>query len=254
VKALQMPENPAPALDVRDLSYRFGKREALSGLSLVVPRGGFVALLGPNGAGKTTLFSIVTRFFGSRAGQVGIFGHDLHAEPSLALAAIGVVFQARTVDPDLTVLQNLVYHAALHGLAGASARRRIDALLDRAGLSDRIHSKIATLSGGQTRRIEIARALVHAPRLLLLDEATVGLDLESRRSIGVLVRELVRETGVSVLWATHLLDEIEPDDAVAVMHRGRIVATGSARAIASSSTAGSLEDAFRALTREEGAG
>jgi len=117
-------------------------------------------------------------------------------------------------------------------------------------LRERAAHKVNTLSGGQTRRIEIARALVHAPRLLLLDEATTGLDLSSQRSIAALVRDLRRDTGLSVLWATHLLDEIEPDDAVVVIHRGRVAATGSAKAIANAHGAGSLEDAFRALTRE----
>ena len=118
------PDRDAPALAVRDLTYHFGRRIALSGLSLTVPQGAFVALLGPNGAGKTTLLSVVTRFFRSRPGQVSVFGSDLHETPAAALRSLGVVFQARTVDPDLSVLQNLTYHAALHGLAGHSGSRR----------------------------------------------------------------------------------------------------------------------------------
>ena len=180
-----------------------------------------MALLGPNGAGKTTLFSIVTRLYNNRSGSVAIFGHDLSRDPSPALAELGVVFQARTLDPDLTVRQNLAYHAALHGLSGRAVRTRIETLLARAGLADRIDEKVRVLSGGQARRVEIARALVHAPRLLLLDEPTVGLDLAARSAIVATVRALVLEDGISVLWATHIFEEIAPEDFVYVLHEGQ---------------------------------
>jgi ABC-2 type transport system ATP-binding protein len=253
----------APALQVEAVAHRFGARQALADVSLTVPRGRFVALLGPNGAGKTTLFAIVTRLYHNRLGTVRVFGHDLHRQPSLALAELGVVFQSRTLDSDLTVRQNLTYHAALHGLSGGETRRRIEGLMARVGLAERIDDKVRTLSGGQARRVEIARALVHAPRLLLLDEATVGLDLASRADIVAIVRGLVGDAGLSVLWATHIFDEIEPADQVSVLHRGRIVAAGSASDIAAQSgsgtgsgpsrsgtsgTSGTLAAAFRELT------
>ncbi|MFG1433270.1 ABC transporter ATP-binding protein [Xanthobacter sp. V2C-8] len=240
----------APALEVAHVSHSFGRRKALDDVSLTVPRGRFVALLGPNGAGKTTLFSLVTRLYACRAGAVRIFGHDLARASSAALAELGVVFQSRTLDLDLTVRQNLTYHAALHGLSGAASAARIDELLALVGLAERAGEKVRTLSGGQSRRVEIARALVHRPRLLLLDEATVGLDLASRRAIVALVRALVRDAGLSVLWATHIFDEVEPNDLAHVLHRGRIIAAGEAETIASGT---SLEVAFRALTeRDEG--
>jgi ABC-2 type transport system ATP-binding protein len=237
-----------PALAVEGVGHRFGSRDALLDVSLEVPEGAIVALLGPNGAGKTTFFSVVTRLYHNRTGAVRIFGHDLRREPSRALALLGAVFQSRTLDTDLTVRQNLLYHASLHGIPGREAKRRVDALLERVGLIDRVDDKVRELSGGQSRRVEIARSLVHGPRLLLLDEPTVGLDLESRRAIAGIVRALVAEEGLAVLWATHIFDEVEPTDRVAVLHRGRIIARGLAEAVAGPDA--SLEDSFRRLTAE----
>ncbi|MFG1299433.1 ABC transporter ATP-binding protein [Xanthobacter sp. V3C-3] len=252
------PPAPAPALQIEDVSHAFGARRALDRVSLSVPQGGFVALLGPNGAGKTTLFSLATRLYATRAGRVRLFGRDLDADPCGGLAELGVVFQSRTLDLDLTVRQNLAYHAALHGLAGREAKARIAAMLATVGLEERMDDKVRTLSGGQARRVEIARALVHSPRLLLLDEATVGLDLASRAAIVEIVRRLVAEEGLAVLWATHIFDEVRPDDQVYVLDRGRIIASGTAGAIASAHPAppareaeagtAALEAAFRALT------
>ncbi|GJD97408.1 ABC transporter ATP-binding protein [Methylobacterium iners] len=236
------------ALEVAGVSHRFGARAALSEVSLRVERGRFTALLGPNGAGKTTLFSVVTRLYNNQEGRVAIFGHVLNREPSRALARLGVVFQARTLDTDLTVEQNLLYHASLHGIARRAAKTRIAVLLDRVGLADRRGDKIRTLSGGQSRRIEIARSLIHEPRLLLLDEPTVGLDLESRADIVAIVRALVREEGLSVLWATHIFEEIEAGDDAVVLHKGRIVARGTAGSIAKPGE--TLEAAFRRLVAE----
>lgn len=242
------PHPAGPALDVAAVSHRFGQRAALSDVSLKVERGSFTALLGPNGAGKTTLFSVITRLYNNQQGRVSILGHPLDREPSRALARLGVVFQARTLDTDLTVAQNLSYHASLHGIAGRAARARIDELLERVGLADRRDDKIRTLSGGQSRRIEIARSLMHEPRLLLLDEPTVGLDLESRADIVGIVRALVREEGLSVLWATHIFEEVAPQDDIVVLHKGRVVARGRAGSIGTEGE--SLEATFRRLVAE----
>jgi len=244
--------NESPALDVQGVSHRFGKRAALSNVSLTVPQGALVSLLGPNGAGKTTLFSIVTRLYHNRTGQVRIFGRDIKREPSQALAQLGVVFQSRTLDSDLTVQQNLVYHAALHGIPRREAEPRIRTLLERVDLGDRGNDKIRTLSGGQSRRVEIARSLIHGPRLLLLDEPTVGLDLRSRADIVAIMRRLVREEGLAVLWATHIFDEIAPDNRVVVLHTGRVVAEGLAQDVAAAE--GSLDASFRKLTAPEAVG
>ena len=238
------------ALEITDVSHRFGQRQALRDVSLRVERGAFTALLGPNGAGKTTLFAIITRLYNTREGQVRIFGRELKREPSAALAEMGVVFQKPTLDSDLSVRQNLAYHASLHGMSGRPARQRIEELLARVGLAARAKDKVRTLSGGQSRRIEIARSLVHGPRLLLLDEATVGLDLESRADIVRIVRDLVKEDGLSVLWATHIFDEIEASDSVYVLNAGTIVAHGRSDEISAQGDGATLAEAFRALTRD----
>ena len=245
------------ALAIAHVSHAFGARKALDDVSLTVPQGRFVALLGLNGAGKTTLFSLVTRLYDNVSGRIEIFGHDLRRKPKAALARLGVVFQAKTLDPELTVLQNFTYHAALHGYGKAEGRRRAEHLLERVGLADRLGDKVRNLSGGQSRRIEIARALLHEPRLLILDEPTVGLDIKARAGIVEVVRGLIRDEGLSVLWTTHLFDEIQDGDQVVLLHKGRIVASGTrdeivATAASSGATgaagADSLPAAFRVLT------
>ena len=197
-----------PALSIDGISHSYGPRRALTDINFTVAPASFTALLGLNGAGKSTLFSLITRLFGIQAGRIGIFGHDIGVAPGEALRLLGVVFQPRTLDLDLSVTQNLLYHAALHGIARREARVRSDEVLARLGLADRAGSKVRDLSGGQMRRLEIARALLHRPRLLLLDEATVGLDVKARTDILGHVRQLVTEQGIGVLWATHLFDEI----------------------------------------------
>jgi ABC-2 type transport system ATP-binding protein len=205
-------------------------------------------LLGVNGAGKTTLFSLVTRLFLCRSGGIRILGYDLTKDGSKALADLGVVFQQPTLDLDLSVRQNLKYFCALQGLDRAGFAPRIDQALSRIGLSERAGDKVRQLSGGQRRRLELARALLHEPRLLLADEPTVGLDIHSRQAILQQVRESCRERGVGVLWATHLVDEVEPKDQVVVLHQGRVLTRGSAEGIMAATETGSLKDAFNRLT------
>src|SRR5215471_15350424 len=215
-----------PALSIQGVSHSYGPRRALIDVSFAVAPASFTALLGLNGAGKSTLFSLITRLFGIQAGRIGIFGHDIRAAPGEALRLLGVVFQPRTLDLDLSVMQNLLYHAALHGIARGEARAQGEQVLTRLGLADRAGSKVRDLSGGQMRRLEIARALLHRPRLLLLDEATVGLDVKARFDILDHVRQLVSEQGIGVLWATHLFDEVGSSDDLVVLHQGRMLAHG----------------------------
>jgi ABC-2 type transport system ATP-binding protein len=220
------------AISVDRLSHFYGARKALDSVSLAVRPASFVALLGLNGAGKSTLFSLVTRLYPVPTGRISVFGHDIEQEPSAALRLLGIVFQPRTLDLDLSVLQNLSYHAALHGIGAREARSRAREVLGRVELSGRAKEKVRDLSGGQMRRVEIARALLHRPRLLILDEPTVGLDIKARADILRHVRMLVSEQGVAVVWATHLVDEVTEGDDLIVLHRGRIVAHDQVSSIA----------------------
>jgi ABC-2 type transport system ATP-binding protein len=236
------------ALAIEGVSHSYGARRALDDVSFTIAPASFTALLGLNGAGKSTLFSVVTRLFGIQAGRISIFGHDIRLAPGEALRLLGVVFQPRTLDLDLSATQNLLYHAALHGIDRREARLRAGEVLARIGLADRAGSKVRDLSGGQMRRLEIARALLHRPRLLLLDEATVGLDVKARADILHHVRRLVTEQGIGVLWATHLFDEIVPSDDVVILHQGRILAQGEVVCIVAEAKARDLYSAFMHLT------
>jgi ABC-2 type transport system ATP-binding protein len=246
--APQSPEGAPDALLVRNVSHRFGSALALDNVSLAVPRGALVVLLGPNGAGKSTLFALVTRLYDNVTGEIRILGHDVRRRPAAALQQLGVVFQSRSLDADLTVLQNLTYHGALHGLGHAVAKRRGLEVLDKVGLADRAGARVRTLSGGQSRRVEIARALLHDPACLLLDEATVGLDVASRESVLAIVRGLVKERGVGVLWATHLVDEVAPDDRVVLLHKGRVRFAGLVPDLLDLAQEGNLRAAFMRVT------
>jgi ABC-2 type transport system ATP-binding protein len=242
-----------PALVIDGVSHRYGVRQALVDAAFQVAPATFTVLLGLNGAGKTTLFSLITRLYGIQRGSIRIFGRDVAHAPSEALRMVGVVFQARTLDLDLSVAQNLVYHAALHGIGAREARARAAAVLRRIALPERAGDKVRTLSGGEMRRVEIARALLHGPRLLLLDEPTVGLDIKSRAGILGHVRGMVKE-GVSVLWATHLIDEVDDSDHVVVLHRGRVLARGAVVRLLEIAGAPDIRSAFVALTQAGEAG
>ena len=246
---IRRPEaSEMPALSIDGVSHSYGARQALIDIGFTVAPASFTALLGLNGAGKSTLFSLITRLFGIQCGHIGIFGHDVARAPGEALRLLGVVFQPRTLDLDLSVTQNLLYHAALHGIARRDARERSREVLARLGLADRAGSKVRDLSGGQMRRLEIARALLHRPRLLLLDEATVGLDVKARADILNHVRQLVTEQGIGVLWATHLFDEIGSNDDLVVLHQGRVLAQGKVARVITEAGGSDINTAFMRLT------
>lgn len=234
-------------LAVERVSYRYGAKTALDDVSFSVEPGHFAALLGPNGAGKSTLFALLTRLLVAPEGRITVAGHDLARTPRAALARIGVVFQQPTLDLDLSVRRSLRYFAGLHGIAGRRAEVAIDAALDRLGMRERAGEQVRALNGGHRRRMEIARALIHGPAVLMLDEPTVGLDARSRQAITAHVHDLAAD-GMAVLWATHLVDEIRPEDPVIVLHRGKVLRRASAAEIAGQST---LSAAFLALTSGE---
>jgi ABC-2 type transport system ATP-binding protein len=246
------PTNGAPpALVVKNVSHSFGEKLALDDVSLEIPRGRFVVLLGLNGAGKSTLFALITRLYDNVTGEIKIFGHDVRRRASAALQRLGVVFQSRTLDQDLSLRQNLLYHCALHGIHGSEARQRTERALQIVGLADRAKEKVRNLSGGQARRVEIARSLLHQPSLLLLDEPTVGLDIGSRESVVDIVRSLVENEHIGALWATHLFDEVRPDDLVVLLHKGRVLFTGAVPKLLEETGTTTVADAFRKMTGTE---
>jgi ABC-2 type transport system ATP-binding protein len=236
-----------PALSIQNVSHSYRERRALQDVSLEVRQGAFAVLLGLNGAGKTTLFSLITRLYAAQYGSIAVLGFDVAREPAQALSRLGVVFQARTLDLDLTVMQNLLYHASLHGIGAREGRALANETLARTGMGERAHDKARVLSGGQMRRIEIARALLHRPSLLLLDEPTVGLDVNARKAILAYVRELVREENIGVLWTTHLIDEVVAGDDLIVLHRGRVLAEGIAGKLVADVGAANVGGAFEQI-------
>lgn len=241
----------SPALVVDNLSYAFGRVQALDGVSFGVHKGECTILLGPNGAGKSTLFALITRLYDSRDGQVVINGFNVRKQSKKALAQLGVVFQQPTLDLDLNVMQNLRYHASLHGISRRQATLRIQEELERQGMYSRRSENVRQLNGGHRRRVEIARALLHRPSVLLLDEPTVGLDVPSRGALVGHVHELCRSQQIAVLWATHLIDEIDTQDHLIVLHRGKIRAKGKVEDVIHTAGTETVDDAFRILTTAE---
>lgn len=237
-------DSPRSALEVSGVGYSYGRKRALDGVSFALRPGRFCALLGPNGAGKSTLFSLLTRLFVTNEGRIVVAGHDIAREPRAALSKIGVVFQQPTLDLDMSVAMNMSYFAALHGIAGREAGLRSEEALGRLGMAERAGEQVRDLNGGHRRRMEIARALIHEPRVLLLDEPTVGLDTKSRRAIVEHVHGLA-EGGLTVFWATHLVDEIGEADDVVVLHRGRVLAHEPASRL---SAGRPLTDVFMEMT------
>lgn len=242
------------ALTIEDLSFSYSgkqsKKKALDQINFSVKSSECTILLGPNGAGKSTLFSLITRLYDSPHGKIKLCGFDVKKETRLALTKLGVVFQQTTLDLDLTVIQNLRYHTALHGMPRKLANQRIQEELERLNMYERRSEKIRQLNGGHRRRVEIARALLHKPALLLLDEPTVGLDVPSRQAIVEHVHQLASEHTLAVLWATHLIDEIYPQDQIIILHKGQIRQKGSVDHILNTSNTSSINEAFKYFTEE----
>ena len=239
---------PPPALLLDNVVKTYGAIRAVDGVSLRAEAGEFIALLGPNGAGKSTLFQLLSGLFTADSGRIEVMGHDMSRDPVPALAALGIVFQQPTLDLELSVTANLLFHAGLHGMPRAKALTRIDEELAWLGLKDRADDKTAQLSGGNRRRVELARALLHQPQLLLMDEPTVGLDPASRSELLKQLLMLRRERQVAVLWATHLCDEVGDADRVIVLHKGKVLADTTPAKLIESSGKATVEEAFLAMT------
>ncbi len=237
-----------PVLSVSHLKKCYGKRVALGGVSFSLNAGEFTILLGPNGAGKTTLFNLITGLFGPDEGDVRINGFEITKHPIKALEHVGIVFQQPTLDMDLSVFQNLKFHADLHGIAPEVARQRIMQEVEQLDLAGRLKDKVRELNGGHRRRIELIRAFLHQPNLILLDEPTAGLDLASRQFILEHSQRLCQQKQMTVLWASHLIEEAQNVDRIIIQHQGHFVFNGSEIALLEKTQTATIKAAFQQLT------
>lgn len=219
--------SPTPLLQTQGLRKSYGSKPALKGVDIALHAGQMVALLGPNGAGKSTLLSLLTGLFTPDEGRIEVLGHDMRQQPSRALAGLGVVFQQSALDLDLSVMANLLFHTDLHGMPRALAQERIAQGLALLGLQEQAAAVVRSLSGGNRRKVELVRSLLHRPRVLLMDEATVGLDPASRQQLLDAVRDLCSREGMAVLWATHLIEEARAADRLLLLHQGQVRFDGS---------------------------
>jgi ABC-2 type transport system ATP-binding protein len=237
-----------PVLDIKDLTKSYGKTQALKGVTMAIDRAELVGLLGPNGAGKSTLFQIAAGLFAPDGGSVNLFGLDYRRNAADILKRLGVVFQARAIDLDMTVQANLAFHGALFGLSGSLLKSRITGVTDLLEIGDLLKKPVRTLSGGNQRRVEVARALLNGPDLLLMDEPSTGLDPVTREMLVQHMQIVRREHGTSILWATHLVEELEKADRIILLVAGEIVHAGSPAELLASSGADNLTAAYISIT------
>jgi ABC-2 type transport system ATP-binding protein len=234
-----------PALSIEDLRFNYGQKPVLDGVSFEVHGGRCTMLLGPNGAGKTTLFSLIAGLLAVQTGEV--------KRPVGGMARIGIVFQQSALDVDLTVQQNLQYYGGLHGLSPAEIKNRIEPLVLRFSMQSKLAEKVRVLNGGHKRRVEIMRALLTNPSVLLLDEPTTGLDIPTRQSLVDDLHRLGSEHNMAILWATHLVDEVWPKDHLIVLSHGKIKAKGGVVAVLAAAHSKSVAAAYLHLTTEHAA-
>lgn len=214
-------------IEVQNLTHRYGDRVALSGVNFDVHEGEIFGLLGPNGGGKSTLFRILSTMMVPTEGRAMVAGYDVARDPAEVRRRVGVVFQTQSLDKALTVAENLRSQGHLHGLSGAPLRKRMEEAMEWLGLKERRKDLVETLSGGLKRRVEIAKALLHRPKVLLMDEASTGLDPAARRDLSRHVAELREREGVTILLTTHILEEADRCDRLVLLHQGKIVAQGT---------------------------
>ena len=239
------------SLKINSLIKNYGDFRALDSISFSLSAGEYAALLGPNGAGKTTLFQILTGLFVADEGKVEVNELDIKNNSVKVLAEIGIVFQQITLDMDISILDNLKFHANLHGIPKEQFNYKAELELKQVNLWDRKNDQVRSLSGGQKRKVELARSLLHSPKVLLLDEPTVGLDPQSRRDLLEYVLKIKNERKIIILWATHLVDEAERSDRVIILDRGKIVQSGSPSDIIEQTGQKDLHDAFVKITNSE---
>ena len=236
------------ALELKNIDYSYGEKRVLNNISSCIKEGTFSVLLGLNGAGKSTIFSLITRLQSLTSGEISINNYSIK-DYSNALKDLGIVFQEPTLDLDLTVKQNLYYYGALKGLNFKETIKSIEDEIKKLELENILDTQVRKLNGGHRRRVEILRALINKPKLLLLDEPTVGLDLKSRFDILNYVKDLVHTKNISVLWITHLFDEVEQNDNVTVIKAGQIVESGIVKDIVEKYKQENLVDTFNHLVR-----
>lgn len=236
---------------IEQVSFAYRSKRVLDNISIKLAPG-FNVLLGPNGSGKSTLLSLLTAQRPLQGGAVSFDNIDITEKPRKIMQQLGVVFQQATLDMDLSVLQNLTYFGALHGIKSSIVVQRITPVLTQLDLIDRLHDSVRSLNEGHRRRVEIARCMIHQPRYLLLDEATVGLDVDSRKLIIEHIRNLAKQQQITVLWTTHLMDEVQNDDPLFILHKGALVAQGTCIELMNQYQQSSVFDLYRHLTQAQG--
>jgi len=235
-------------LELKDVVKNYGRTQALKGVSLSIAPGEIVGLLGPNGAGKSTLFQLASGLFAPDGGTVTVFGMDYRTKASEILSRLGVMFQARAIDLDMTVEANLKFHGALFGFHGKPLKERIDQAASLLEITDLLKRPVRTLSGGNQRRAEVARALLNSPDLLLMDEPSTGLDPTTRRMLVKHVLEVRARHNTSILWATHIVEEVADADRIALIVAGQIIRIGTPAELMAAAGVDNLTDAYIALT------
>src|SRR5262245_39492238 len=219
------------AVEIAHLAHRYGEREAIHDLSVSIAEREIFAVLGPNGSGKTTLFRVLSTLIPLQQGEVHILGYDLRRDAAAIRSQLGIVFQSPSIDKKLTVMENVVHHGRLYGLGGRELKNRADEMLSRLGLADRRRELVEQLSGGLRRRVELATGMLHRPRLLLLDEPSTGLDPGARSDLWQYLEHVRDNEGVTVVLTTHLLEEAQRADRIAIMHRGELAALDTPAAL-----------------------
>ncbi|MGC9602746.1 MAG: ATP-binding cassette domain-containing protein [Minisyncoccia bacterium] len=245
-------------IDVKNLTKTFGGVKAVDNISFAIAEGERFAFLGPNGAGKSTTIKMLTTLLSPTSGSIMIAGHNPVEDADLARKSFGIVFQDPSLDEDLTAWENMEFHGVLYSVPKALRRKRIDELLDFVELSDRKNSFVRDFSGGMKRRLEIARGLLHHPKIIFLDEPTLGLDPQTRNHMWQYLEKLNKEEGITVFFTTHYMDEADRvAERIAIIDHGAIVAVGSGEELKKQTGTATLEEAFLKLTgseiRDEGA-